>query len=573
MCSRPAAWCSDGDGGDVKACVVIPIFDHKDTIEDVIAGLRYLDLPCLIVDDGSGHDTRDVLDRLPKQFPWVEVLHLSVNRGRGAALQHGYRTAARRGFSHVLQLDADGQHDTADTAKLLAAARRHPDALVLGEPVFDGTAPKSRRYGRRLSQMIVWCYTASLAIHDPLCGFRCFPLESTLRVMENHRLGDRMDFDPEIVVRLAWYGVPIVNVLTRVRYFPAGLSHFRFFRDNVLIAAAYGRLFYAVLTGTRNKCRSRMMSENSWLSIPERGTLLGMRFIVWCYRVFGRRLCSCLLIFIAGYFFVTGKAARQASRRYLARLHVWSRGRGTLDHPPRLMDSFRHFHEFSRNILDRVSFFVGDAANFEMIVHGQEHLDQLAEDRRGAIVLSAHLGSFDALRVLADQAGVAVNVVMFLRNAQMINTVFRRLNPDLYMRIINLDPTSPQAIFDIRACVQRGELVGTLGDRIGVTDSSRISRVPFLGLPARFPHGPFLLAAALKCPVFLMIGLRVRDMTYEVFVEPLAAQVDLPNSERTNRLDELVTTFARRLEAYCLRAPYQWFNFYDFWSDPGVSAT
>jgi glycosyltransferase involved in cell wall biosynthesis len=254
-CSRPAGYFSDGDGGGVKACVVIPIFDHKDTIEDVIAGLRYLGLSCFVVNDGSSHDTRQVLDRLPTNFPWVEVLHLPVNRGRGAALQHGYRAAAQRGFSHVLQLDADGQHDPADAVKLLDAARRHPDALVLGEPVFDETAPKSRRYGRRLSQMIVWCYTASIAIHDPLCGFRCFPLESTLRVMKNHRVGDRMEFDPEIVVRLAWYGVRIINVPTRVKYFPAGLSHFRFFRDNVLIAAAYARLLNAVLTGARSSGR------------------------------------------------------------------------------------------------------------------------------------------------------------------------------------------------------------------------------------------------------------------------------------------------------------------------------
>lgn len=310
-----------------------------------------------------------------------------------------------------------------------------------------------------------------------------------------------------------------------------------------------------------------------WLSVTERGSLIGMRFIVSCYRLFGRRLCSYLIVPVVGYFFLTGLTARQASREYLRRLHAWSGGRGILDHQPRLIDSFRHFHHFALNILDRVSFFIGDAADFEMIVHGQEHLDQLAKDRRGAIVLSAHLGSFDALRLLAHQAGVAVNVVMFLRNAQMINTVFKRLNPDLHMRIINLDPTSPRAVFELRACVQRGELVGALGDRVGVADNTRVSRVPFLGVPAAFPHGSFVLAAALKCPVFLMIGLRVSDTTYEIFVEPLAAQVALPSAERARRLDELVAAFARRLEDYCLRAPYQWFNFYDFWGDSTPSAT
>jgi hypothetical protein len=175
------------------------------------------------------------------------VEHLGVNRGRGAALRHGYRTAHRRGFSHVVQLDADGQHDPAEVGTLLDAAERAPEALVLGDPRFDETAPRSRLYGRRLSQMIVWAYTGSLAVHDPLCGFRCFPLPPTVALLDRHRFGDRMDFDPEIVVRLAWTGLPIVNVAVRVRYFPQGRSHFRLVRDNVLIAATYGRLLLALL--------------------------------------------------------------------------------------------------------------------------------------------------------------------------------------------------------------------------------------------------------------------------------------------------------------------------------------
>ncbi len=238
-------------GRRVNPCLLIPIFDHGETIEGVLEGLGPLGLPCLVVNDGSGSETTEALSRLAARFPWVELSHLAVNRGRGAALRHGYRAAHRRGFSHVVQLDADGQHDPAEVGKLLEAARRAPGALVLGDPRFDETAPKSRLYGRRLSQMIVWGYTGSRAVHDPLCGFRCFPLEPTVALLDRHRLGDRMDFDPEIVVRLAWAGVPIVNVPVRVRYFPGGRSHFRLVRDNVIIAATYGRLLLALIGRTR----------------------------------------------------------------------------------------------------------------------------------------------------------------------------------------------------------------------------------------------------------------------------------------------------------------------------------
>jgi predicted LPLAT superfamily acyltransferase len=216
-------------------------------------------------------------------------------------------------------------------------------------------------------------------------------------------------------------------------------------------------------------------------------------------------------------------------------------------------------------MIDRVSFFLGDTGEFETVVHGREHLQRLAEQGCGALVLSAHLGSFDALRLVADQGGVVLNVAMFLRNARMINTVFTRLDPARRLRIIDLERAAPHSVFDIRACLQRGEFVGMLADRVGMGDHTRVSWVPFLGERAAIPHGPFLLAGALKCPVLLMIGLRRNHTTYEVFVELLADEIVLPATERAGALDALARHYASRLEHYCLRAPYQWFNFYEFW--------
>jgi predicted LPLAT superfamily acyltransferase len=308
-----------------------------------------------------------------------------------------------------------------------------------------------------------------------------------------------------------------------------------------------------------------------WLSVAERGSLLGMYFIVWCHRIFGRRLCAWLIVPVVGYFFLTGRAARRASRGYLGRLHRWSQGQGGGVPRPGWRDSFRHFHEFALNIIDRISFFVGDTRDFEIVVHGREHLEGLAGAGRGALVLSAHLGSFDALRVVADEGGVPLNVAMFLRNARMVNAVFTRLNPSRPLRIIDLERAAPQSVFDIRACLQRGEFVGMLADRVGVGDGTRVSWVPFFGERAAIPHGPFLLASALKCPVVLMIGLRIDHRRYEVFVEMLADEIVLPAAGRADALDALARHYASRLEHYCLRAPYQWFNFYEFWDGPAPS--
>ncbi len=231
----------------MNPCLLIPIYNHKDTIRDVLNSLAYLNLPCFVVDDGSDAKTRKILDHIERELPWVTVQHLPLNLGRGAALCYGYNLAAHKGFSHVVQLDADGQHDPADVGKFLEAARREPKALVLGEPVFDETAPKSRLYGRQLSQLIVWMETLSFSIRDPLCGFRCVPLEPTVSLIRRNGLGDRMEFDPVIAVRLAWDGIPVVNVPTRVRYFRDGLSHFHLIWDNVRLARAYIKLFFGML--------------------------------------------------------------------------------------------------------------------------------------------------------------------------------------------------------------------------------------------------------------------------------------------------------------------------------------
>jgi predicted LPLAT superfamily acyltransferase len=299
-----------------------------------------------------------------------------------------------------------------------------------------------------------------------------------------------------------------------------------------------------------------MTQAADWLTMAERGSIVGMRFIVWCYRFFGRGLCQLLLAPIITYFFVTHPIARAASRQYLRRLHHHSRYGSPFVREPGLWQSFLHFHEFGLNILDRVGFLLGRDPEVKVVVHGTEHLDDLIRERRGAILLSAHLGSFDALRLVADRTGVVVKVVMFLRNARMINSVFGNLNPRLASQVINIEPGSPRAVFEIRNCLLRGEFVGLLGDRVGAGDGGRIERVAFLEQPVAIPQGPFQLAAMLRCPLLFIVALRVDRTAYEIFVEPLDSG-DPQGSMRQ---------YVDRLEAYCRRAPYQWFNFFDVWA-------
>ncbi|MGH7279492.1 MAG: glycosyltransferase family 2 protein [Candidatus Rokuibacteriota bacterium] len=239
----------------MKACLLIPIYNHRARIGDVLRSLAGAGLAGLVVDDGSDAETRDTLTRLAADLPWVGVERLPENRGRGAALRHGYEWALRRGFSHAIQLDADGQHDAGDVPRFLEAARRAPDALVLGAPVFDASAPWARRYGRRISTFWVRVETLSNAIGDPLCGYRCVPVAHAVRLLRRAPLGDRMEFDPELVVRWWWAGLPVTHVPTRVRYFSDGLSHFHPLWDNFRISRAHVRLFLGMLPRVPRLCR------------------------------------------------------------------------------------------------------------------------------------------------------------------------------------------------------------------------------------------------------------------------------------------------------------------------------
>lgn len=221
---------------------MIPCYEHGAALAGVADALARYALPGVVVDDGSGPATREALAAIARRHPWLRVHRHAANRGKGGALATGYRFAAEHGATHALQLDADGQHDAADVPRFLDAMRKAPDALVLGVPVFDASVPKSRLYGRQLSRAIVWLATLSFEIRDPLCGFRGIPLEPTLALMARVRLGERMDFDPELAVRLVWDGVPVVGLRTRVRYPEGGVSHFDVVRDDLRLAWLYLRL-------------------------------------------------------------------------------------------------------------------------------------------------------------------------------------------------------------------------------------------------------------------------------------------------------------------------------------------
>ncbi|MBI6923246.1 glycosyltransferase family 2 protein [Pseudomonas putida] len=229
-----------------KPCAVIPVYNHEQAVPAVVDDLLRAGLPCVLVDDASDAGCAQVLARLA-ELTNVFLVTLPVNQGKGGAVMAGLREAARLGFSHALQVDADGQHDLGDVQTFLEQSRHAPQALVCGYPQYDDSVPKGRLYARYLTHVWVWINSLSLQIPDSMCGFRVYPLPATLALIDTVRLGKRMDFDPEILVRLAWRNQPMRWLPTRVHYPQDGLSHFRLVHDNALISKMHAKLFFGML--------------------------------------------------------------------------------------------------------------------------------------------------------------------------------------------------------------------------------------------------------------------------------------------------------------------------------------
>jgi glycosyltransferase involved in cell wall biosynthesis len=223
--------------------VVVPVFDHEHALPMLVDRLRATGLPCWLVDDGSSPSCAAAIDAAVAANPaWLRLERLPANRGKGVAVAAGLRAAQRAGFTHAVQIDADNQHDARDIPRFVAAARAAPGAIVNGVPQYDASVPRSRLYGRYITHVLVWLWTLSFDIRDSMCGFRVYPIAPVLALDDVRPVGPRMQFDTDVIVRLVWSGVPVVNLKTPVTYPVDGVSHFDLLRDNLRMTGLHLRL-------------------------------------------------------------------------------------------------------------------------------------------------------------------------------------------------------------------------------------------------------------------------------------------------------------------------------------------
>ena len=299
------------------------------------------------------------------------------------------------------------------------------------------------------------------------------------------------------------------------------------------------------------------MSE--WIAARDRGSSLLIKFMIWlCQRRY-RWLVSLLLYPIAAYFFITGRTAHKASRHFF----TLAKGRSHWS------DYYRQLLCFSRALVDRVIILAGDAGQFQVNPSGREELMAARREGRGIIMLGSHLGNFEACKLLArDRMSIDIHIVAYFAGSTKIRQALDAINPGLQHNFI--DPTEPDAVFRMRDVIDKGGVLAILGDRTGIGEKQ--VTVDFMGQPARFPTGPYYLAAILHCPIFCFFGLRVDDYKDDTYVVKLADRIQLPRGQRQLQAQIHAQQFADLLASKARDYPYNWFNFYEFWDTPAESA-
>ncbi len=306
-----------------------------------------------------------------------------------------------------------------------------------------------------------------------------------------------------------------------------------------------------------------------WSNIEDFGVVWGMRFLLWIHRYIGRWVLPFFMYPVIAYYLLTNRLARNSSRQYLTRLKAYAPG---VPVAPTAWWSFRHFLSFAHSILDRVSAWTGVLNTDDLVFTNRAEVEAHLNKGQGVLLITAHLGCLEVCRALAgSRTDIKLNILVHTKNAERINALLAPMSMHRHLELIEVSEVNPATAIKLHNKISQGEFVVIVGDRVpspgkvSGRDSSTVS-VDFLGAPAKFAQGPFILAHVLKCPVMTMFCLR-QGSKYHIHCEPFADRVYLPRKTRQQDLQHYVKLYVERLEHYCQLTPLQWFNFYPYWED------
>ena len=303
-------------------------------------------------------------------------------------------------------------------------------------------------------------------------------------------------------------------------------------------------------------------AHDTWHDIKERGGLLPLMLMLGFYRCGGRWLCRVVLYFIIMWYWLFAVTARQASLQYLQRLHHFAGTQSPFSAMPTWGNSYTHFMQFGECILDKIEGWLGHIPEQKLELFGHEHFQQ--HYQKGAIIVVSHFGNIELLRAIKSEHPQKINVLVYQKHASQFNQFLKKINDKADVNLISVDELGIETAILLEEKMQQGEWVIVAADRIPV-QSDRVQTVQFLGGSATLPQGAWILANLLKVPVLAVFCYRVQQK-FQVHIHPIADQIDLPRKTRLSSMQQITQRYVVLLEQHCCRAPYQWFNFYQFWT-------
>ena len=575
----------DGKGYALnKFAFLVPFYNHPQNIKALITALKTYELPVVVVDDGSDEASKQILAEL-ERTEGILLLTRAQNGGKGIAMKDGFKFASERGFSHVLQIDADFQHDAALIGEFLRQSEAHPQSIVCANPIYGDDAPKSRVHGRKITNFWVAINTLSLGIKDAMCGFRIYPLEQLKKAAAKSKTS-RMEFDIEILVNAARQGVDMRWIDTCVRYEKGGISHFKMLRDNALISLMHAKCFFSLpkfmldkiwrtcglnlsksanfKNGANDAQNLKKPQENSeqnlWWKKQERGGAFFLRPSLFLVQILPEFILKLIVKIVVWFYYIFSKNERENIAEFRRNLSKFA-GSQTLNGT----SVFSHFEAFGGAICDKFRVWKGKIKDSELeIIDLGRIKSELIGAKKGQILLTAHLGNVEICKALSARVdGFRMVILAYDKNSREFNEVLKRISQnDGSVRMMLVNELDVAAMLELKNIVESGEHIGIMGDRTPI-GGDKAARVKFLGKEANFNYGPYLIAGILGVKISSLWCQKIEGK-FRIELVPLASAVKL-GRDRAAAVREYLQIYVRELENRCRQTPAQWFNFFDFW--------
>ena len=570
-----------GRQGDAlnKFAFLVPFYNHPQNIKALIAALKAYELPVIVVDDGSDEESKQILAEL-ERTEGILLLTRAQNGGKGIAMKDGFKFALERGFSHVLQIDADFQHDVALIGEFLRQSQAHPQSIVCANPIYGEDAPRSRVYGRKITNFWVAINTLSLGIKDAMCGFRVYPLEQLKKAAAKSKT-NRMEFDIEILVNAVRQGIDVRWIDTCVRYEKGGVSHFKMLRDNALISLMHAKCFFSLpkfalgkiwracgLNSSEKHGANAQISveplenaeQNLWWKKQERGGVFFLRHSLFLSQILPEFALKLIVKIVVWFYYIFSKNERENIAAFRRNLSVFA-GSQTL----KGTSVFSHFEAFGGAICDKFRVWKGKIKDDELEIIDLERIkSELIGAQKGQILLTAHLGNVEICKALAARVeGFRMVILTYDENSRKFNEVLREISKNGgSVRMMAVNKLDVAAMLELKNIVESGEHIGIMGDRTPL-GGDKVARVKFLGKEASFNYGPYLIAGILGVKISSLWCQKIGGK-FRIELVPLASAVKL-GRDKAAAAREYLQIYVRELENRCKQTPTQWFNFFDFW--------